>query len=141
MKYEIEEILKILPHKYPFVLIDKIIDGEEGKWALGVKNLTYNEEFFQGHFPDRPVMPGVLIIEACAQTGAIAILSANKNKLAVFTSIKNAKFKSQLKPGDTAYIKTQLVKEKLNIGIAKSQVKVEDKIVATCEFSFALIDK
>ncbi|MFR9281713.1 3-hydroxyacyl-ACP dehydratase FabZ [Peptoniphilus lacrimalis] len=141
MKYEIEEILKILPHKYPFVLIDKIIDGEEGKWALGVKNFTYNEEFFQGHFPDRPIMPGVLIIEACAQTGAIAILSANKNKLAVFTSIKNAKFKSQLKPGDTAYIKTQLVKEKLNIGIAKSQVKVEDKIVATCEFSFALIDK
>ncbi len=141
MKYDIDEILKILPHKYPFLLIDKIIDGEDGKWALGIKNVTANEEFFTGHFPNKPIMPAVLILEAMAQTGAVAILAKEKDKLAVFTSVKSSKFKNMVRPGDTLVIKTELIDKKLNIGFAKSIAKVDDKIVATAEFSFAIVDR
>ncbi|WP_308533375.1 3-hydroxyacyl-ACP dehydratase FabZ [uncultured Peptoniphilus sp.] len=141
MEYGINEILKILPHKYPFLMVDKIIDGEEGKWALGIKNLTINEEFFHGHFQGRPIMPAVLILEAMAQTGAIAILAKEPKKLAVFTSLKNAKFKKMLVPGDRLEIKTEMIDKKLNVGFAKSQVKVDGKLAAAAEFSFAIIDK
>ena len=97
MVYNINDIQNILPHRYPMLLIDKIIELEKGQKAVGIKNLTMNEHFFQGHFPDNPVMPGVLIIEALAQTGAVAILSLEKfkNKTVYFGGIKNAKFKSR----------------------------------------------
>ena len=96
------EIQKIIPHRYPFQLVDKIIDGEEGKSAVGIKCVTVNEPFFQGHFPEYHVMPGVLILEALAQVGAVALLSMDefKGKIALFAGVKNAKFRKQVKPGD-----------------------------------------
>src|SRR5699024_9152475 len=98
MKLNSNQIQEIIPHRYPFVLVDKIIDGEEGKWAIGIKNVSQNEYFFQGHFPKHHVMPGVLIIEALAQVGAVAILSLEENsgKIAFFAGIKSAKFKREV---------------------------------------------
>ena len=100
MKYNSDEIAKILPHRYPFALVDRIVDGEEGKWAKGIKCVTVNEPFFQGHFPQYHVMPGVLIVEAMAQVGGVALLSMpeNKGKLALFGGIKNARFRRQVTP-------------------------------------------
>src|SRR5690554_1498442 len=98
----IEEIMEIIPHRYPFLLIDRIVELEPGKRAVGIKNVTMNEYYFQGHFPQEPVMPGVLIIESLAQVGAVAILSLEeyKGKIAFFGGIKNARFKKKLVPGD-----------------------------------------
>lgn len=141
MNYSIEEIQQRLPHKYPFLLIDRVIDGEEGKWVEAIKNVTINEPFFQGHFPGYPIMPGVLLIEAMAQAGAIAILSDTSDALAFFTSIKNAKFKREVKPGDQLHIRTELIKRKLNIGFAKGDIRVKGQVVASCEFSFAIQNK
>ena len=106
MKYNSDEIAKILPHRYPFALVDRIVDGEEGKWAKGIKCVTVNEPFFQGHFPQYHVMPGVLIVEAMAQVGGVALLSMpeNKGKLALFGGIKNARFRRQVTPGDVLEI-------------------------------------
>lgn len=100
---DIKEIQKIIPHRYPFLLVDKVIELEEGKKAVGIKNVTINEPFFQGHFPEYPVMPGVLIVEALAQVGAVAMLvkEENKGKLAFFTGIDNFRFRDQVVPGDT----------------------------------------
>ena len=109
MKYNSDEIAKILPHRYPFALVDRIVDGEEGKWAKGIKCVTVNEPFFQGHFPQYHVMPGVLIVEAMAQVGGVALLSMpeNKGKLALFGGIKNARFRRQVTPGDVLEMKKQ----------------------------------
>jgi len=100
---DIKEIMEIIPHRYPFLLIDKVIEIEEGKKIVAIKNVTMNEQFFQGHFPVEPVMPGVLIIEAMAQAGACAILSMEeyKGKIAYFGAINNAKFRDKVVPGDT----------------------------------------
>ncbi len=105
------DIQKIIPHRYPFLLVDKIIEIEGGKKAVGIKNVTINEPFFQGHFPGNPIMPGVLIVEAMAQVGAVAVLSLeeNKGKLAVFAGIDNARFKKQVKPGDTLRMEVELI--------------------------------
>lgn len=109
-----DEIQKILPHRYPFLLVDKITDYEPGKYANGIKCVTANEMHFVGHFPQKKVMPGVLIIEALAQTGAIAILSEeeNKGKIAFFGGIKNARFKRQVVPGDVLELHCEIIKEK-----------------------------
>ena len=114
MKYNSDEIAKILPHRYPFALVDRIVDGEEGKWAKGIKCVTVNEPFFQGHFPQYHVMPGVLIVEAMAQVGGVALLSMpeNKGKLALFGGIKNARFRRQVTPGDVLEIECTLTKQK-----------------------------
>ena len=137
---DINEIKKIIPHRYPFLLVDKIIELEEGKSAKGIKNVTVIEPFFQLHFPDYPVMPGVLIVEALAQVGAVAILikEENKGKLALFAGIDNFRFKGQVKPGDTLVLSVEINRLKGPVGKGKAVAYVEDKIVAGGEIMFAL---
>lgn len=135
-----KQIMEILPHRYPFLLVDRAELTEDGKGAIGYKNVTINEPFFQGHFPQEPVMPGVLIIEALAQVGAIAILSqeAFKGKIAYLGSIKDAKFRATVQPGDTLKLCCDLVKQKGPMGIGKAVAYVDDKKVCECELIFAI---
>ena len=135
-----QEIKKILPHRYPFLLVDKIIELEPGKSAVGIKNVTANEPFFQGHFPQYPVMPGVLIAEAMAQVGCVALLSLpeNEGKLGMFTAIDKMKFRRQVFPGDTLELRAEVLGMKLNIGKAKVSATVDGQIAAMGEIGFAL---
>ncbi len=141
MKYNSDEIAQILPHRYPFALVDRIVDGEEGKWAKGIKCVTVNEPFFQGHFPQYHVMPGVLIVEAMAQVGGVALLSMpeNKGKLALFGGIKNARFRRQVVPGDVLEIECTLTKMKGPVGIGEAKAMVDGQVAATAELTFALV--
>lgn len=136
------DIQKILPHRYPFLLVDRILEIEEGKRAVGIKNVTINEPFFQGHFPGHPIMPGVLIVEAMAQVGGVAVLSAKENegKLAVLAGIENVRFRKQVVPGDVLYMEAELIVMKRGIGKAKVLAKVEDKVAAEGEVMFAIIN-
>ncbi len=137
------DIQKILPHRYPFLLVDKIIEIEYGKRAVGIKNVTVNEPFFQGHFPGVPIMPGVLIVEAMAQVGAIAILGMeeHKGKLAVFAGIDDLRFKKQVLPGDTLKMEVEMLYFKRGIGKAKAQACVGDELAASGELMFAITGK
>lgn len=136
------DIQKILPHRYPFLLIDKIEELEEGKRIKGIKNVTINEPFFQGHFPGNPIMPGVLICEALAQAGAVMLLSMpeNKGKLGVFTGINNFKFRRQVVPGDTLELNAELVMYRHGMGKANVKATVSGQVAAMGEISFAVID-
>ncbi|KGG80956.1 hydroxymyristoyl-ACP dehydratase [Caloranaerobacter azorensis H53214] len=136
------DIQKIIPHRYPFLLVDKIIEIEGGKKAVGIKNVTINEPFFQGHFPGNPIMPGVLIVEAMAQVGAVAVLSLeeNKGKLAVFAGIDNARFKKQVKPGDTLRMEVELISFRRGIGKAEAIAYVGDEVACKGILMFALVD-
>ena len=126
----------------PFALVDRIVDGEEGKWAKGIKCVTVNEPFFQGHFPQYHVMPGVLIVEAMAQVGGVALLSMpeNKGKLALFGGIKNARFRRQVTPGDVLEIECTLTKQKGPVGIGEAKATVDGQVAATAELTFALVN-
>ncbi|KQL39931.1 MULTISPECIES: 3-hydroxyacyl-ACP dehydratase FabZ [Bacillaceae] len=137
---DIKAIKEILPHRYPFLLVDRIIEHEEGKRAIGIKNVTANEEFFNGHFPDYPVMPGVLIVEALAQVGGVAALSLeqNKGKLALFAGIDNCRFKRQVVPGDQLRLEVELVKMRGPIGKGKAVATVDGQIACEAELTFAL---
>lgn len=136
------DIQKIIPHRYPFLLVDKIIGIEEGKKAVGIKNVTINEPFFQGHFPGNPIMPGVLIVEAMAQVGAVAVLSVeeNKGKLAVFTGIDKVRFKKQVKPGDTLRMEVELISMRRGIGKAEAVAYVGDEVACKGTLMFGLVD-
>lgn len=138
--YSTKQIMEIIPHRQPFLLIDTIEELEEGKRAVGKKCVSYNEPFFAGHFPSEPVMPGVLIIEAMAQVGAVAILSRpeNKGKTAYFAGINNAKFKNKVLPGDVLDLELEIIKEKGPIGIGKGTAKVNGKLAASAELTFAI---
>ncbi|MCH5185913.1 MAG: 3-hydroxyacyl-ACP dehydratase FabZ [Oscillospiraceae bacterium] len=136
------EIQKILPHRYPMLLIDKVVEMEAGKRIVAIKNVTANESFFQGHFPSNPIMPGVLITEALAQTGAVLLLDMeeNRGKLGVFTGINNFKFRRQVVPGDTLRLEADLVKYRHGMGKAEVKATVDGELAAGGEISFAVID-
>ena len=136
------EIQKILPHRYPFLLIDKIVDFEEGKSITGIKNVTANEPQFTGHFPGNPIMPGVLITEALAQVGAVMLLSMPENRvtLGVFTGINNLKFLRQVVPGDTLELHADLVTYRHGMGKANVKATVGGQVAAAGEISFAVVD-
>lgn len=138
--YTTKEIMEILPHRAPFLLIDTVEEFEPGKRVVAKKCVTYNEPFFQGHFPGNPVMPGVLICEALAQAGAVAILGLdeNKGKTAYFASMDKVKFKKKVLPGDVLMLEVELVKIKGPFGIAKAKATVDSKVAVSGEFTFAL---
>ncbi len=138
--YNTKQIMEIIPHRQPFLLIDTIEEVEDGKRAVGRKCVSYNEPYFAGHFPNEPVMPGVLIIEAMAQVGAVAILSKpeNKGKTAYFAGINNAKFKNKVLPGDVLDLELEIIKEKGPIGVGRGTAKVNGKVAASAELTFAI---
>ncbi|WP_338778832.1 3-hydroxyacyl-ACP dehydratase FabZ [Metabacillus sp. FJAT-52054] len=140
---DIQQIKEIIPHRYPFLLVDRILEVEEGARAVGIKNVSANEEFFNGHFPDYPVMPGVLIVEALAQVGAVAMLKKeeNRGRLAFFTGIDNCRFKKQVKPGDQLRLEVEIIRSRGALGKGKATATVDGQIVCEAEIMFALGEK
>lgn len=137
---DIEEIKQIIPHRYPFLLVDKVIEVEEGKRVVAIKNVSINEPFFQGHFPDYPVMPGVLIIEAMAQVGAIAMLGKeeNKGKIGFLAGVDKCRFKRQVKPGDQLKLEVEITRLKGAIGKGKGRATVDGEVACEAEIMFAI---
>lgn len=140
MELNSQQIQEILPHRYPFLLIDKVLEFQTGKFAKTVKCVTRNEEFFNGHFPNHPVMPGVLILEAMAQTGAVAILSAEeyKGKIALFGGVKKARFKKQVVPGDTLVMECTIETVRMGVGMGSCTASVDGTVVATAQITFSI---
>ena len=136
----IKQIQEIIPHRHPFLLIDEIEDYEPGEYAVGYKCVTYREDFFAGHFPQEPVMPGVLLVEALAQVGAVAILSLeeNKGKIAFFGVIKNCRFRGKVVPGDKVRLETRIISRKGPIGVGEAVASVDGKTVVKAELTFAV---
>ena len=140
MELNSNQIQEILPHRYPFLLVDRITECDPGKSATGIKCVSANESQFMGHFPQKHVMPGVLIIEALAQTGAVALLAEEKNKgkIAYFGGIKQARFKRQVIPGDVLTLKCEIISSKGHVGIGKAEAYVVDQLAVTAELTFAI---
>ena len=140
MELDANQIQEILPHRYPFLLVDRITSYEPGKMAEGRKCVSVNEPFFCGHFPQYHVMPGVLILEALAQVGAVAILSeeGNKGKIALFGGVKNARFKRQVRPGDVLELRCELTNRRGPIGFGVAEAKVDGQLACRAELTFAI---
>ncbi|NLC69045.1 MAG: 3-hydroxyacyl-ACP dehydratase FabZ [Clostridiaceae bacterium] len=136
------EVQNMLPHRYPFLLVDKVLEVEPGKRAVAIKNVTINEPFFQGHFPGYPVMPGVLIVEALAQTAGIAVaaLEENKGKLGLFTGIDSVKFRRQVVPGDVLKLEADILALKMGMAKVKVTAMVDGQAAAEGEIKFAMVD-
>jgi 3-hydroxyacyl-[acyl-carrier-protein] dehydratase len=136
------QIQEIIPHRFPFLLVDKITEIEWGSRAVGIKNVTMNEPFFQGHFPDYPVMPGVLIVEALAQVGAVTMLGTDEHrgKIAFFAGINKVRFKRQVKPGDTLKLEIEVGKVRRSIGTGTGTATVDGEVAAQGELMFAIVD-
>ncbi len=139
---DINDIKNILPHRYPFLLVDRIIELEPGKRVVGLKNVTANEEYFNGHFPGYPVMPGVLIIEALAQTGAVGVLSMDeyKGKLVLFAGIDKVKFRRQVVPGDQLRLEVEVTKLRGRVGKCQAKAFVGEELAVEGELMFAVAD-
>lgn len=138
------DIMKLLPHRYPFLLVDRIAEFEAGKRIVGIKNVTINEPFFQGHFPDHPIMPGVLILEAMAQVGGVyAILAkeVGENQVPYFVGIDKAKFRKPVLPGDVVHLDLELLKVKRGIYQFNGKATVDGKVVAQAELKATFADK
>ena len=137
---DINQLKEIIPHRYPFLLVDRIIEVEEGKRAVGIKNVSANEPFFSGHFPEYPVMPGVLIVEALAQVGAVSVLmkEENKGKTPFFAGIDSCRFKKQVTPGDQLRLEVEMTRVRGSIGKGKGVATVDGEIVCETELIFAL---
>lgn len=135
---DINEIKKIIPHRAPMLLIDRVDELEVGIRARAIKNVSYNEYFFAGHFPQEPVMPGVFIVEALAQTGAVTILAVpeNKGKTAYFAGLDKVKFKRKVVPGDTLGLEVEIIKQKGPVGVGKGIAKVGEELAVSCELTF-----
>ena len=134
----VKEIEQIIPHRHPFLLVDRIEELEPGKKAVGYKSVSFDEPYFVGHFPGEPVMPGVLIIEALAQTGAVAILSEEsmKGKTAYFGAINSARFKKKVVPGDRLRLECEIIKQKGPVGVGKAEAYVDDQLACRAELTF-----
>ncbi len=137
---DVNQIKEIIPHRHPFLLVDYIEDYQAGKYAVGYKCVTYREDFFAGHFPQEPVMPGVLTVEALAQVGAVAILSQeeNKGKIAYFGGIQKCKFREKIRPGDKVRLETRIIKQKGPVGIGEAVASVDGKTVVSAELTFMI---
>ena len=140
MELNSNQIAEILPHRYPFALVDRITDGESGVWAKGIKCVSVGEPYFCGHFPQQHVMPGVLLLEALAQVGAVAILclEENKGKLAFFGGVRNARFRRQVVPGDVLELECELTRRMGPVGIGKAVARVNGQVAAEAELTFAI---
>ena len=143
MELDIEQLQALLPHRWPFLLVDRISDCVPGRSARGIKCVSANEPFFQGHFPGYKVMPGVLILEALAQVGAVALLSEpeNRGKLALFGGIKNARFKRQVRPGDVLELECELTERHGSVGFGTATARVDGKLAARAELTFAVTER
>lgn len=141
---DVREIMTKIPHRYPMLLIDRILECENGQRAVGLKNVTINESFFQGHFPGTPVMPGVLIIEAMAQTAAVLVVRTlgpeGEGKLVYFMTIDNAKFRRPVTPGDSIHIHVQVIKSRGPVWKFKGEAMVDGQLCAEAEFSAMIVD-
>lgn len=140
---DVEGIQRILPHRYPFLLVDRVVELNPPHRAVGIKQVTVNEPYFQGHFPGYPVMPGVLIVEAMAQVGGVAVLSAveYRDKLALFAGIDNVRFKRQVRPGDTLRLEVELHQIRRGIGMGSGTATVDGELACRGDIMFALVDK
>ena len=140
MTLDSNEIMQVLPHRFPFQLVDRITDCEPGSWAEGRKCVTVNEQFFCGHFPQKHVMPGVLILEALAQVGAVALLTEpeNQGKIVLFGGVKHARFRRQVTPGDVLELRCELTARRGPVGVGKATATVDGKVAATAELTFAI---
>lgn len=143
MVLTIEEIKEIIPHRYPFLLVDRILELEPLKRGVGIKNVTANEPFFQGHFPNKPVMPGVLLLEAMAQVGGVSLLypDENRGKIAYFAGMEGVKFRKPVVPGDQVRMEAEVTRLRGSLGKVRAEAFVEGQLVAEAEFMFALSDK
>jgi 3-hydroxyacyl-[acyl-carrier-protein] dehydratase len=144
MTFDIQEILGLLPHRYPFLLIDRVVEFERGKRLVAIKNVTFNEPFFQGHFPGYPIMPGVLVIEAMAQAGAIIMMNEipdREKKLAVFTGIEKAKFRRPVTPGDQLRIEVDVLAFKSRMGRMEAKALVEGKLACQATLTCQIVPR
>ena len=139
----VTDIMEVIPHRYPFLLVDKIVEYIPGKWVRAIKNVTMNEPYFQGHFPDEPIMPGVLQIEAMAQSGAWLVrkmIGSDSSKLAVLAGIDNCRFRRMVKPGDQLVLEGELTRYRDPIGKSTCKAFVDGELVASCDIIFSLVE-
>lgn len=141
---EVEQIMQYLPHRYPFLLVDRIVEFEENQRIVGIKNVTINEPYFQGHFPGVPIMPGVLIVECMAQVGGVLVFKTireREKKLVFFMAIENAKFRKPVRPGDQLRVEMVIERVKTRIGKLKGKAYVDGQLVAQADIMFSLVDR